>query len=72
MKICTFFILITIASQAAAQDQTPSYDNKLLAKHMQNLCSLGAKLITTYGSVYLKTTGNNRSGICSDLALDMV
>lgn len=33
MKICTFFILITIASQAAAQD------NKLLAKHMQNLCS---------------------------------
>ena len=71
MKIYTFFILITIASLAAAQDQTPSYDNKLLAKHTQNLCSLGAKLITTYGSVYLKTTGNNRSGICADLALDM-
>lgn len=72
MKIYPFFILITIGSLAAAQEQAPSNGEKLLAKHTQNLCSLGAKLITTYGSVYLKTTGNNRSSICADLALDMV
>jgi hypothetical protein len=59
MKMYPFFILIMIGSLAAAQEQTPSNDDKLFAKHTQNLCSFGAKLITTYGSVYLKTTGNN-------------
>ena len=62
--------LITISGPAAAQDRMPN-DDKLLAKHVQNICGLGAQLINTYGSAYLKTTGNNRSGICADLALDV-
>ena len=71
MKIFTFFILIILSSLATAQDQAPQ-NEKLLAKHTpEYFCQLDAQLINAYGAAYLKTTGNNRPGICADLALDI-
>jgi len=70
MKVFTFILILAINCPVYSHSETLQIDPKYITgKFHENFCGLGRQFITIYGSGYLSTTGSNRSGVCSELAL---